>query len=64
MRTFIRRQQVERITGLCTSTIYEGMRLGWFPKAIQMGPRAVAWDVDEITEWQERAIARRDSTAA
>lgn len=64
MKTFIRRPEVVRITGLSVSSLYEGMRDGWFPRPVQIGPKAVAWDVDEISEWQERCIARRDTPAA
>jgi len=63
MKTFIRRAVVEHITGLSTSTLYEGMRDGWFPRPVPLGPRAVGWDVDEINEWQQQCIAKRDDAA-
>lgn len=64
MKTFVRRQEVLRVTGLSVSSLYEAMHEGGFPKPVKIGPKAVAWDIDEITEWQERCIARRDSAAA
>jgi prophage regulatory protein len=59
MKTFIRLREVSRITGLSRSTIYEGMAAGWFPKSFRLGPKAVAWSVDEINEYQERCMTRR-----
>ncbi|RWC25955.1 MAG: AlpA family transcriptional regulator [Mesorhizobium sp.] len=64
MKTFIRRPEVERLTGLSTSSLYERMQAGQFPKPIRIGPKAVAWDAEEISEWQERCLAQRDMAAA
>ncbi|QIA23653.1 MULTISPECIES: AlpA family transcriptional regulator [unclassified Mesorhizobium] len=64
MKTFLRRPEVQRLTGLSTSSMYEVMKAGMFPKPIRIGPKAVAWDAEEITAWQERCLAQRDSSAA
>lgn len=58
MKTFIRLPAVREATGLSTSTIYEGIRDGWFPKPVKMGPRAIAWDIDVISAWQDERIAK------
>ncbi|WP_167392105.1 helix-turn-helix transcriptional regulator [Mesorhizobium sophorae] len=63
-RTFLRRPDVQRLTGLSTSSMYEVMKAGTFPKPIRIGPKAVAWDADEVAEWQERCLAKRDAAAA
>ncbi|ESX23722.1 AlpA family transcriptional regulator [Mesorhizobium sp. M1148] len=62
--TFIRRPDVERLTGLKTSSLYEQMKEGNFPKPIKIGAKAVAWRLADVTEWQERKIAQRDAAAA
>ena len=64
MKRFVRLPDVVESTGLKVSTIYEGMRDGWFPRSIQIGPRAVAWNVEEIETWQQDRIAKRESAAA
>ena len=47
----LRRQEVERITGLSKASIYRKMRTGKFPLPLKLGARAVAWRADEIHEW-------------
>jgi prophage regulatory protein len=51
---------VKKIFPFATSTIYEKVARGEFPKPVPIGPRAVAWVEDEIIEHQERLIANRD----
>jgi prophage regulatory protein len=53
----LRRRQVETLTGLKRSTIYEGMARGHFPKPIRLGPRTVAWLASEIDGWIAARIA-------
>ena len=48
---FLRRKQVEHITGLSRSSIYAMMAKGTFPKQRKIGDRAVAWLKDEIDNW-------------
>ena len=60
----LRRRDVEALTGLRCSTLYDLMAAGRFPKPVSIGPRAVAWVDTEIAEWQEARIAERDSGAA
>ena len=47
----LKRCQVEAITGLSRSTIYEGVEAGWFPRPVRIGPRAVRWYEHEILEY-------------
>ena len=44
----IRRQEVEKLTGLSRSTIYRLRKLGKFPEQVRIGPRAVGWSLSEI----------------
>jgi prophage regulatory protein len=57
----LRRPQVEQITGLGRSTIYEWMKDGRFPLPIKLGARAVAWRQADILAWLE---SRQPRTAA
>lgn len=59
---FIRRPQVESITGLKRSSIYAKMESNEFPKPVKIGQRAAAWIYSEILDWQnERISATRGS---
>lgn len=63
-KTFLRLKAIKARSGLSTSTIYEGVRDGWFPRPVKLGPRASGWDEDEFTAWQESRLAERDAEAA
>ena len=47
----LRRPEVIAMTGLSTSTIYQRMTKGTFPKAVRLGVRAVGWPEAEIRAW-------------
>lgn len=53
----LRRRQVEALTGLRRSTIYERMARGQFPRPVRLGTRAVAWLASEIDSWIAARIA-------
>jgi len=57
MQRFLRREDVEHITGLATATLYEQMARGDFPTPIRITPRRVAWLENDITDWQKAKIA-------
>lgn len=57
LKRFLRRPQVEDLTGLSTSTIYEKMAKGEFPKPINLSPQRVAWIEDDIAAWMDAKIA-------
>ncbi|MFM0136830.1 helix-turn-helix transcriptional regulator [Caballeronia grimmiae] len=44
----LRRKQVEAVTGLSRSTIYQRIKDKTFPPAVQLGPRAVGWRAGDI----------------
>lgn len=56
---FIRRTEVQKITGLGASSIYQLQREGDFPLAVQLSERRVAWVESEIQEWVKKRIAAR-----
>ncbi|WP_091640079.1 helix-turn-helix transcriptional regulator [Aquisalimonas asiatica] len=47
------RREVEHLTGLPRSTLYERLREGAFPEAVSVGPRAVRWRLSDVREWIE-----------
>ena len=58
----MRRQEVEKITGLGRSSIYRLMQKGDFPRPVRVGPAAVRWMESEVTAWVEsRPVAMGDS---
>ena len=63
---FLRRNVLEEMTGLSRSTIYAKLDPNSpqhdpdFPKAVRIGPRAVAWRASEVIAWMNS----RESTAA
>ena len=48
---FLRRKQVETRTGLSRSTIYQYIKVGAFPKPVQLGARAVSWCESDVSDW-------------
>ena len=64
VRRFLRRPEVEMVTGLPRSTIYDRMSEGTFPKPVKLGPKAVGWLEDEIAAWVEAKISERDGGEA
>jgi prophage regulatory protein len=56
---FLRRKQVEALTGLSRSSIYDAIQRGEFPKPIPLLGRTVAWTQSSVDQW----IADRISAA-
>ncbi len=62
---FLRKAEVEKMTGLHEVTIWRRERSGDFPHRIRLGPRAVGWLESEVESWmQQRAAARDERIAA
>jgi len=49
--TFLKRKQVESLTGLGRSAIYKLMAMGQFPKAVKLTKKAVGWQKSAINAW-------------
>ncbi|MNY12296.1 Prophage CP4-57 regulatory protein (AlpA) [compost metagenome] len=47
----LRLPEVERLTGLRRSTIYEQMRKGIFPRSVKAGQRTAAWPESAVQSW-------------
>jgi len=60
MKRILRFAQVEDLTGLKQSAIYERMNAGTFPRPVALGLKARGWLESEITEWIEQRVAERD----
>ena len=61
--SILRRPQVEEVTGLSRSTIYNLMKQGSFPAPIPLGPRSRGWLNGEIQSWIDERRQKRDSQA-
>jgi prophage regulatory protein len=60
--TILRRADVERATGLKTSSLYEKIKAGEFPRPVKINARSVGWLGSEVAEWQKARKAERDRT--
>ncbi|WP_080966562.1 helix-turn-helix transcriptional regulator [Variovorax paradoxus] len=47
----LRLPEVERLTGLSRSAIYEQMRRGIFPRSVKAGQRTAAWPESAVQSW-------------
>lgn len=56
-QTLIRRKEVERLTALSRSRIYDLLKQNLFPKPVRLGAMSVAWVEAEIQEWIASRIA-------
>lgn len=53
----LRRPQVERLTGLARSTLYDRVKQGLFPKPIKLGAKAIAWPESDVAAINSARIA-------
>lgn len=53
----MKRPEVESITGLSRSSIYEKMDKGAFPKPIKLSERSVGWLEHEVQEWLKNRVS-------
>jgi prophage regulatory protein len=61
---FMRRVEVQHVTGLPRGTIYQYLAAGRFPKPIKISGRTNVWLEAEILKWMAERIAERDGIAA
>lgn len=59
----IRRKEVERLTALSRSRIYDLMKQGAFPRPVVLGAMSVAWLEIEVRNWIADRIADSRKTA-
>ena len=60
---FIKRQEVEGITGLSCTEIYRRIAADNFPKQVVLGPKCVVWSNIEIYAWMNDRIAESRAVA-
>lgn len=60
---FIKRQEVEGITGLSCTEIYRRIAADNFPKQVMLGPKCVVWVEAEIYSWMNDRIAQSRAVA-
>ena len=53
----LRLPEVQRLTGLGRSVIYQQMRDGLFPRSIKVGPRAASWSEAAVQAWIQQRLA-------
>jgi prophage regulatory protein len=63
LQHFLRRPEVEQLTGLKRTRLYELIKAGEFPKPVRISDWAVAWIASEVAAWQAIRIASRDHKA-
>jgi predicted DNA-binding transcriptional regulator AlpA len=47
----LRLPEVQRLTGLCRSAVYEQMQKGTFPRSVKAGRRASSWSENSVQGW-------------
>jgi len=57
----IRIEEVKRLTGLSTATLYRKMAAKDFPRPVRLGAVARAWPLSEVLDWIAKRIALRGS---
>jgi len=56
----LRLADVQRVTGLRHSALYEAIARGQFPKQVRLTAKAVGWVESEVDDWLAARIAERD----
>ena len=64
LERFLRRPEVERLTGLKHTRLYELIKRGEFPRPVRISEGAVAWLASEVSGWQAGRVAARDRERA
>ena len=57
---FYRIREVENLTGIPRSTIYELAARGDFPKPVKLSPRISGWPEPDLIAWQRERLALRE----
>ena len=66
LNRFLRREEVERVTGLKRTAIRNMVENGEFPCPFKLNEsgRAIAWDEHEVAKWQQSRKERARTEAA
>ena len=60
----IRRPEVEAMTGLPKSTLYDYLQAGTFPAPVKLGQRNVAWSLASVQGWIDSRVSARPNQKA
>ena len=60
MNKLIRMKQVKEITTLSSTTIYRKIATGGFPKQFRLTDKTCAWVEQEVLDWVDDVISKRD----
>ena len=60
MNKLIRIEQVQEMTSLGRSSIYGLISNGKFPKQLKVSVRKAAWIEQEVLDWVDDVISKRD----
>jgi prophage regulatory protein len=63
-KRFLRRAQVEDMTGLACTTIYRKMSEGAFPRPVHLSRSSVRWIEADVLAWMDRISCGDASGAA
>lgn len=55
----LRLPEVQRLTGLGRSAIYQQMQCGAFPRSVKVGPRAATWSEAAVQVWISQRLEGR-----
>lgn len=59
-KRIIRLKEVQALTGLSRSTIYDHMKAKNFPQPVKLGSHSVGWVESEVQDWIGHLIEARD----
>ena len=61
VKRLIRLKEVVERTSLSKTSIYELMKSGEFPRQVHLGSQSVAWVEDEVDQFINDVISKRES---
>lgn len=59
---FYTRQEVETLTTLSRTAIYDRIRVGTFPRSVRLGVNCVAWRCEQVNAWLDDPMGWRANT--
>lgn len=59
--SFMRIKQVEAVTGLSKSSVYDLVKAGEFPRPVKISAHRSGWVKAEVDEWSRKRVEERDT---
>lgn len=60
LEIILRLPEVQRMSGLKKTAIYEAVKAKTFPQPVPLGQRSVGWVASEVQSWIRKRIEERD----